>query len=240
MLQSTISKNCRTILHLIDSESRDISFGVRDLSVENSFVYSINLTDQINFYATKSEIKNVDMLQIENFGGGIRDSEIDYIGTLIANDGLSIINSRILNIKSRTGMTLKGNYSLIENSTFGHIRKDGLLIQSKTTLMKNVFIAELNFKSIFVDKYHTLEMENVTIILAEENCIFAEFSDNLIIKNVTISGEPLEFRSKWVMSEWKKLSPSKDGILVQRSDTEHCNLVQHELTCDYDGVSSVS
>ena len=178
-------------------------------------------------------------MEWDGYVGKIVDSQIFNIGTLIANDGLTIINSTINTIKSKDGMTLRGRFATFINVTIEHIEREGLVIQTRNAALKNVIIRELKFKSIFVDKDYSLKMENVIIESAEEKSIFAEYTENLIIKNVTINGEKIEFNSNWIMSESKNHLLNENDILVSQDDSDHCILAADQLTCDYKGVQEV-
>ena len=247
LLQVGSSSKCRTGLHLVNSTTKRLDTGVKELHAINSYINDIDLVDQQGFSLVNCSLNNIFKLEMHSSTGNIFNSEIDTITSLHTSEGLIVFNSKIRNIRHvrylRSNlriMTLKGRSVIFSNTTIGLIETDGMFIQTRMAFMRNVILKRLLVKSITVDKDNILHMENVTIESAEENCIFSQFPENLIIKNVTVNGEALKHNSTWIMSESKKFLPSEDDILVSEDDLDHCVLNTNILDCNYYGVHKVS
>ncbi|KAK7065525.1 hypothetical protein SK128_008398 [Halocaridina rubra] len=230
-------KRCRTWLRIYNSRADTIAHGVKDLTIINAQVNTINLVQQRDFMAINSSIKSIEALNWEGYRGTIQNTTIQRVSQVVAKDNLLIVGSHFGFVTS-DGIVFKAKEMAVTNSSVSHIASQGMKIVNGAASFTNVTIDILETSAIVVKNPNAfLSLTNVTIINAFANCIILPDRERIAINNVTIKGVSLDISSPYLKFV-DDFVVTEDVVTVQVEDQrEGCSSSDTTLTCDFKSVN---
>ncbi|XP_068214810.1 uncharacterized protein [Palaemon carinicauda] len=230
-------KRCRTWLRIYNSQADSISHGVKDLTIINSQVNTINLAFQRDFMAINSTIRSIEALSWEGYRGTIQNTSVELISHVEAKDNWLVISSR-LGLITPDGIVFKAKEMAISNSTISHITTNGLKIVNGAASLNNVTIGLLEASAIVVSSPSAfLSLSNVTVTSALANCIVLPDRERISIKNVTINGVPLDLSSPYLKFVDDFVASNNVSKVQVDQEREGCSSNHTTLLCDFSSVN---
>lgn len=230
-------KRCRTWLRIYNSRADTISHGVKDLTIINTQVNTINLVQQRDFMAINSTIKSIESLNWEGYRGTIQNTTIQRIHQIVAKDNWLIIGSHFGYITT-DGIVFNAKEMAVTNSSISHIAPHGVKIFNGAASFTNVTIDMLEASAIMVKSPNAfLVLNNVTIGSAFANCIVLLDKERISITNVTIKGVPLTMDSPYLKFVDNYVAPINTSMVQVEKTREGCTSTPTTLTCDFNSVN---
>ncbi|XP_066957106.1 uncharacterized protein [Macrobrachium rosenbergii] len=230
-------KRCRTWLRIYNSQADSISHGVKDLTIINTQVNTINLAFQRDFMAINSTIKSIEALSWEGYRGTIQNTTVERISHVEAKDNWLVISSH-LGLVTPDGIVFKAKEMAVSNSTISHIATNGLKIANGAASLNNVTIGLLEASAIVVSSPSAfLSLSNVTVVSAFANCIILPDRERISIKNVTVNGAPLDLSSSYLKFVDDFVVPKNISKVQVDQEREGCSSNHTTLLCDFSSVN---
>lgn len=235
-LPSQEAPDCRTWLRVYNSKVDTVAYGVKDLTLVDTQVNTINLVDQRDFMAINSTIKSVEALEWEGYRGTILNTSIQRVSHIVAKDSWYILESH-LGFVTTEGMTFHAREMSVINTTILHVAPQGLTIDIGAVSFTNVTIDFLEMNAIVMTTpMGFLALNNVTIMSAFAPCIVLPDKEKISLTNVTIKGVPLNYTSPYLkFRDDEKLSSSLPMQIESLNDL--CSSSSTTLSCDLNNVN---
>ncbi|XP_069178105.1 uncharacterized protein [Procambarus clarkii] len=231
------AKDCRTWLRIYNSKVDTVAYGVKDLTIVDCQVNSINLVDQRDFMAINSTINSIDALEWEGYRGTILNTTVLSVSNIIAKDSWHILESH-LGFIATGGITFYAREMSVINTTISHMAPHALTIVIGAVSFTNVTIEILEMNAIIMTTpVGFLSMTNVTITSALAPCFVLPDKDRISLTNVTIQGTPLNVSSSYFKFRDDELIKANVSNIQIETLTESCSSNGTTLTCDLSNVN---
>ncbi|XP_042209804.1 uncharacterized protein LOC121857743 isoform X2 [Homarus americanus] len=235
-LPSKEEMHCRTWLRIYNSRVDTVAHGVKDLTIVDAQVNTINLVDQRDFMAINSTIKSIEALDWEGYRGTILNTSIQRVSHVVAKDSWHMVESH-LGYVTTDGMRFDAREMSVINSTISHMAPYAFTIVSGAVSLINVTIDFLETIAIVMTSPSGfLALTNVTIVTAMTPCIVLPDKERISISNVTIGGVPLNITSPYLKYRDEEII-SKDSNIKVASERKGCSTNDTTMTCDFANVN---
>ncbi|XP_071543302.1 uncharacterized protein [Panulirus ornatus] len=235
-LPAKVEQDCRTWLRVYDSKIDTVAYGVKDLTIVNAQVNTINLSDQRDFMALNSTINSIEALDWKGYRGTILNTSILRVNHIVARDNWHIVDSHFGFVMTE-GMMFNSHDMSLVNSTISHIASQGLMVMSGTVSFANVTIDFLETNAIVVSSPEGfLSLTNITIVSAMAPCIVVPDSGRILLVNVTMMDTPLNLTSPFLKFQDEEIISESNTTIQMESERKGCSTNITTITCDFNNV----
>lgn len=236
-----MEQDCRTWLRVYDSKIDTVAYGVKDLTVVNAHINTINLADQRDFMALNCTINSIEALDWKGYRGTILNTSIQRVSHIVARDNWHIVDSHFDFVTTK-GMKFNSHDMSLVNSTISHMAPWGLTVVSGAVSFANVTIDFLAAHAIVVSSPEGfLSLTNVTVVSASAPCIVLPDSGRISLMNVTVMDTPLNLTSPFLKFEDEEnIMESNATTIHMESERKGCSTNVTTITCDFNNVDKVS
>ncbi|CAL4068494.1 unnamed protein product [Meganyctiphanes norvegica] len=235
MIDTNNNVDCRTWLRIYGSTADFVVNGVKDLTLIDSVIYTIRLSNQRDFMAINSVIHNIEMLEWRGYRGTIRNSSVGTIRSMEANDNFYIVDSQVKQIL-KNGIVFNSKEFKISNSTVHEVYENGIRVTSGAVTIENVEFNMLSKNAITIaGDTAFLSLIDIKVHNATKPCIILPARGRVTFKNVTINNENITDSSPYIhFTEDLAIDANYDGpIIYAEKNQDGCKVKDTQLICNF-------